>query len=80
MKIVLQKLQKSLSNLIKNAEDAEVPDQLSFEGLGTVLHRLGVFQNLEFTSNEADGEKSCLSINHARVKPERLAMEVQSPC
>jgi len=76
MKIVLQKLQRSLSNLIKDAEDTEKPGHLSFEGLGRVLYNLGIFQNLEF-NNSGDGEKSSLSINHARVKPERLAKEIQ---
>ena len=76
MKIVLQKLQKSLSSLIKDAETPEATGEITFEGLGTVLNRLGVFQNLEFSPNNGNGERSSVSINHAKVKPERLAREV----
>jgi len=62
--------------LILGVDDAK-DGELNFEGLGTVFYRLGLFQNLEFTPKENDGEKSQVSINQARVKPERLQREIQ---
>lgn len=41
-----------------------------------LLYRIGVFQNLEFKPQENNPERSSVSINHARVKPERLAREI----
>lgn len=77
MKIVLKKLQKSMKSLIMDAEESDKAGQLTFEGLGTVLHRLGVFQNLEFIPKDNHGEKSSLHINQAKIKPERLNKEIQ---
>jgi len=76
VRIILNKLQKAMSALILGVEDAK-DGELTFEGLGTVLYRLGLFQNLEFVPKENDGEKSQVSINQARVKPERLQREIQ---
>jgi len=77
MKIVLNRLQKAMKSLVVNAEESETKGRLTFEGLGTVLYRVGLFQNLEFIPKEGDGEKSSMSINHAKVKPERLSKEVK---
>ena len=60
-----------------DAEESDKAGQLTFEGLGTVLHRLGVFQNLEFIPKDNHGEKSSLHINQAKIKPERLNKEVR---
>jgi len=65
-----------MSALILGVDDAK-DGELGFEGLGTVFYRLGLFQNLEFTQKADDGEKSQVSINQAKVKPERLTKEIQ---
>lgn len=74
--IILKKLNNALKNLISHAEKQDAEGKVCFESLGTVLHQIGVFQNLEFVAPENDGEKSVLSINHTKVKPERLAKEI----
>jgi hypothetical protein len=76
VRLVLLKLQKAMSALILGVDDAK-DGELGFEGLGTVFYRLGLFQNLEFTQKADDGEKSQVSINQAKVKPERLTKEIQ---
>lgn len=78
--IVLKRLQKALGSLISETEDQEAQGQLRFEGLGMVLYRIGVFQNLSFIpkNNEGDEQKSSLSINPAKAKPDRLSKEVRN--
>jgi len=78
MKIVLKRLQKAMKSLVENAEESETKGRLTFEGIGTVLYRLGLFQNLEFIPKNDQGDKSSMSINHAKVKPERLSKEVST--
>jgi len=76
VQMVIKKLQRALKSLVEGAEESETPDSLTFEGLGTVLFRLGLFQNIEFKPKSEEVERSSMSINHAKVKPERLSKEI----
>jgi hypothetical protein len=77
VQIVFKKLQQAVKSLINDSESQENPGHVTFEGLGTILYRIGLFQNLEFKPQENDPDRSSVTINHARVKPERLSREIQ---
>lgn len=77
VQIMFKRLQQAVKSLISDSESIENPGNLTFEGLGTVLYKIGLFQNLEFTPQENDPERSSVTINQARVKPERLSREIQ---
>lgn len=77
MQIVFKKLQQAIKSLVSDCESLENPGNVTFEGLGTILYRIGLFQNLEFTPQENDPDRSSVTINQARVKPERLSKEIQ---
>jgi len=77
MKIILKKIEASLRNLISDVENPNSRGRISFENLGVILHRLGIFQNLEFIQqNDENTNKSSLSVNQSKIKPQRLAREI----
>jgi len=49
LELVMKRVEKSLRNLIDDTENSDTKGQLNFENLGTILYRMGVFQNLEFS-------------------------------
>jgi len=75
MMLVVKRIEKSLRGLIEDIENPETKGYLNFENLGTVLYRIGLFQNLEFTKSNKNNESS-LSLNELKIKPERLSQEV----
>lgn len=77
MKIVFKRIETALRNLIQEVEEFDQKDHLSFENLGLLLHRLGLFKNLEFSQGEEASHRSSVSINQSKVKPQMLAREVK---
>ena len=75
MKIMMKKIESALRSLIEDVAEPNQPEKLAFDKLGVVLHRLGVFRNLEFAQT-LDHTKSSLTLNQSKVKPQRLAREV----
>ncbi len=75
MLLVVKRIERSLRALIEDTENPESKGYLTFENLGTVLYRIGVFQNLEFTKSDKNNQSS-LSLNQLKIKPERLSQEV----
>ena len=59
-------------------EDPNSPGFVSFENLGIILNKIGIFQNLEFIKADNKSNQSLLSISQTKVKHERLAREVIS--
>jgi len=78
VKIILKRIETALRNLIADSESQNTAGKVSFENLGLILHRLGLFQNLEFqsTHTEDPANKSSVSVNQNKVKPQRLTREV----
>lgn len=74
-KLVTQRIEKIVRGIVNDAEDSGSSGALSFENLGVVLHRLGIFQSLEFNKDD-NLNQSSLTINQTRAKPERLNSEV----
>jgi hypothetical protein len=75
MVLVVKRIEKSLRSLIEDTENPETKGYLNFENVGTILYRVGVFQNLEFTKSDKNNQSS-LSLNQLKIKPERLSQEV----
>lgn len=74
-KLVMKRIERIIKTLVHDAEDPNNAGNLSFENLGIVLQKVGIFQNLEFNRNDKLNQTS-LSINQVRIKPERLNAEV----
>ena len=73
MKIVFKRIEAALRNIIRDVEDSE---NLSFEGLGLLLLKLGVFKSSEFGQEEASN-RSSLSMTQTKLKQQTLAKEVR---
>ena len=71
----MKRIEKIIRSLIDDAEEPSSNGNLTFENLGAVLNKLGVFQNLEFSKSDKMNQTS-LSINQSKIKPERLSAEV----
>lgn len=71
----MQRVEKLIRSIVTNAEEPKAEGLLTFENLGSVLHKLGIFQNLEFNKEDRLNQSS-LTINQAKIKPERLGSEV----
>lgn len=73
----MNKIKKCLQSLIQDqVTPSEGPATVSFEGLGVILSKIGIFQNLEFGKIDEKLNRSSLSLNQNKVKPERLSQEV----
>ena len=71
----MQRLDKLIRNLIQEADESNTSDSITFENLGSILQRLGIFQNLQFHKGDQLNQ-STLTLNHSKIKPERLSAEV----
>ena len=78
MKIMMKRIEGALRHLIEDVGEPGQQGKLAFDKLGVVLHRLGVFRNLEFAQTP-DHTKSSLTLNQSKVKPQRLTREVLYP-
>lgn len=79
VKIILKRIETAIRNLIADSESQATAGKVSFENLGVILHRLGLFQNLEFQAThhgDDHANKSSVSVNQTKVKPQRLTREV----
>jgi hypothetical protein len=72
LKMIMRKIEKTLRSIISDNESSESKGHLDFEGIGTILHNIGAFQNLEFEKSDR-GDRSSLSLNELKIKPERLS-------
>ena len=59
-------------------EDPTAPGFVTFENLGVILNKIGVFQNLEFMKANSRSNQTSLSISQTKMKHERLAREVNN--
>ena len=75
-KMVMQRLEKMIRGVISDAEDGDTKGFMTFENVGVVLHKLGVFQALEFLKQDLN--QSSLSINKSKPKVQRLGQEVKN--
>lgn len=75
LKLIMRKIEKALRSIIHDNEAPEQKEHLNFEGIGIILHGIGAFQNLEFEKSER-GDRSSLSLNELKIKPERLSQEI----
>ena len=73
----MQRLDKLINSLIRQADETGSKDSITFENLGTVFQRLGVFQNIVFHKDDSLNQTT-LTLNHGKVKPERLNAEVSN--
>lgn len=71
----MKKIEKIIRSIIEEAEEPATAGNLTFENLGSVLQKIGIFQNLEFQKSDKMNQTS-LSLNQSKIKPERLNAEV----
>jgi hypothetical protein len=70
---MMTKLKTALLAAIKELEEPNSKDFLDFEAFGSVLNRLGIFQNLVFEKIEG---KLAVSVNPMKMNPTRLSKEI----
>ena len=70
---MMNKLKVALQNTLRGFGEDDSPDFVNFEGFGSVLSKIGIFQNLEF---EKIGRKLVVSVNPIKMNPIRLSKEV----
>lgn len=75
-KLVTQRIHKTIKMIVTEAEEPGSESTLKFENLGSILHRLGVFQGIGFKQDKDKLNQSTLTINQSSAKPERLTSEV----
>lgn len=75
LRLVMRKIEKALRNVVADNEAPDQKGQINFENLGTIFHNIGCFQNLEFAKDQ-DSNRSSLSLNELKIKPERLMQEI----
>lgn len=61
--MVIKKITRTIQSLLSDVESPDAKGKVSFENLGSLLFKMGVFQNIEF--GKAD-DKSSLHLNSTK--------------